>query len=134
METIEAQQFYGIDAAEWLRRWDNGDIVWSVEMGGLGPGYEQCIQITAAEALRFLINSSPDKADLEDEAKWRLFREKIDQNLLTNEVVKRLGLSGAQAGAAVNIAVRFYIDQPYIALQDKRIKDRLIQVQNKFPG
>ena len=30
-----------VDAAEQLRRWDAGDSIWTVEMGGLGPGYEQ---------------------------------------------------------------------------------------------
>jgi len=39
---------YGADAADWLKRWDDGGTCWSIEMGGFGPGYEQCIHITAA--------------------------------------------------------------------------------------
>src|SRR3990172_3354015 len=45
-------ELYGADAADWLKRWDEGRGVWSIEMGGLGPGYEQCIHITCAEILR----------------------------------------------------------------------------------
>ena len=55
MTQQEADKFYGKDAVEWLRRWDAGEGVWSIEMGGIGPGYEQCIQITAAEILRYMI-------------------------------------------------------------------------------
>src|SRR5271166_5092790 len=40
------------DAKEQLRRWDNGDSIWSIEMGGFGPGYEQALQICAIEIVR----------------------------------------------------------------------------------
>ncbi len=49
------EQMFGIDATEWLRRWDAGETVWTVSLGGLGPEYEQCIQITGAEILRWLL-------------------------------------------------------------------------------
>lgn len=34
---------YGKDAQEWLSRWDEGRSVWSISMGGFGPGYEQAL-------------------------------------------------------------------------------------------
>ena len=54
---------YGKDAAEWLERWDAGKPVWSVSMGGIGPGYEQALQIAAAETVRRLITTQPDISD-----------------------------------------------------------------------
>ena len=37
---------------ELLSQWDRGEAVWSVSMGGLGPGYDQAIQILVMEILR----------------------------------------------------------------------------------
>ena len=37
------EQRFGKDAAALLEKWDNGDVTHSIEMGGLGPGYEQAI-------------------------------------------------------------------------------------------
>jgi hypothetical protein len=51
---------YGADVTDWLRRWDEGKTCWSIEMGGLGPGYEQCIHITMAEILRFMLEKKYD--------------------------------------------------------------------------
>lgn len=39
-------------AAEALAAWDEGKIVTTVELGGLGPGYEQAIQVCAFEMIR----------------------------------------------------------------------------------
>lgn len=123
-------QMYGADAADWLSRWDAGKGVWSIEMGGLGPGYEQCIHITAAEILRWLLEHKPD---LDDEAAWRDTRETISDDVCNNEPVKAIGLSGAQWGAAVNLALQFYRRGPRGVMTDERVKDRRIQVSRNFP-
>lgn len=47
---------YATDAGEQLRRWDSGDPIWTIEMGGMGPGYEQAIQVLAIEIVRDEIN------------------------------------------------------------------------------
>lgn len=39
-------------ARELVSQWDSGETIWSIEMGGLGPGYEQAIQILAVEITR----------------------------------------------------------------------------------
>lgn len=124
-------QMYGADATDWLRRWDAGDTVWSIEMGGLGPGYEQCIHITAAEVLRWLLANTPN---LDDEDTWPATRETIDRDVCAIEAVKQLGLSGAQWGAALSVAVQLYRRGPREVLNDERVKDRYIQVSRLFPG
>lgn len=124
-------QLYGTDAAEWLRRWDAGETVWTIEMGGLGPGYEQCIHITAAEVLRWLLQHEPD---LDDDNTWGDTRDAISNAVCETETVKRLGLSGAQWGAAVSLACQLYRRGPRDVMADEQVKDRHIQVSRTFPG
>jgi hypothetical protein len=124
---------YGADAADWLARWDEGRSVWSIEMGGLGPGYEQCIHITAAEILRHLLERKYDAAKWEDKAQWQADRDEIEKYGFANKTVSALGLSGAQWGAAMNLAAMFYRHGPRAVMTDERVKDRHIQVQRTFP-
>jgi hypothetical protein len=125
---------YGKDAAEWLTRWDNGDTVWTIEMGGLGPGYEQCIHITCAEILRWFIDNACDASKWADAEGWKTDREKMTNALHEVPMIKALGLSGAQWGAALNLATRLYLDGPRKVITDERVKDRHIQVSKTFPG
>ena len=39
-------------AREQVERWDAGQSIWTLEMGGMGPGYEQAIQVLAIEITR----------------------------------------------------------------------------------
>src|SRR5918994_1215735 len=48
-----------------LAAWDAGVFVGSVEMGGIGPGYEQAIHVLVFELIRDL-----RAAPLPDEAAW----------------------------------------------------------------
>lgn len=126
-------EMYGADAADWLARWDAGRSVWSIEMGGIGPGYEQCIHITAAENLRWLLANKPDHAKWDDKDTWRVDRERMEKAGFANPVIEKLGLSGAQWGAAVSLATKLYMDGPRKIMNEPSIKDRHIQVQRTFP-
>lgn len=126
-------QLYGLDAQDWLNRWDKGDGVWSIEMGGIGPGYEQCIHITCAEILRWMLEHKPDASKWSEPESWKADREKIEQYGFKNEVIKALGLSGSQWGAALSLAAMFYNKGPRDVMNDDRVKDRHIQVQKHFP-
>lgn len=136
MTEDEAKEFYGADATEWLKRWDEGKIVHTIEMGGLGPGYEQCIHVTCAEIVRVMLDKKYDASKwlkaYDDLATWRTDREEIDKLVMTVPVVKDLGLSGAQWGAALNVATHLYMHGPAKMLSDDRVKDRHIQVQNNM--
>ena len=126
---------YGADAAEWLARWDAGRSVWSIEMGGIGPGYEQCIQIVAAEVLRWLLDNKLDAASRwNDQAAWDSERERISAYGLEQPLIKSLGLSGAQWGAGVSLATRIYMDGPRKVMTTPEIQDRKIQVSKNFPS
>ena len=124
---------FGADAADWLKRWDEGGSVWSIEMGGLGPGYEQCIQITAAEILRHLLERKYDVIAWDDKEAWELDRKEIEAAGFANARISALGISGAQWGAAMNLALHLYQRGPRAVLSDERVKDRHIQVCRTFP-
>lgn len=127
-------EMYGRDASDWLSRWDAGRSVWSIEMGGLGPGYEQCIHIACAEILRHMLEKKYDPAKWEDETEWKRVSQSIDDAVFTVPAVKALGLSGAQWDAAMNIAIQFYRRGPIAIMNDDRVKDRHIQVSRNFPS
>ena len=128
-------EMYGADAADWLARWDAGRSVWSIEMGGMGPGYEQCIHITAAEILRHLLAEKYDALAWDaDKANWERDRDVIQKYGFANETINALGLSGAQWGAAMQLATKLYMEGPRKIMADPAIKDRHIQVSKRFPG
>lgn len=135
MSEKEAWDLYGKDATEWLRRWDAGDNVWTIEMGGLGPGYEQCIQITMAEILRHMLDKKYDaSAWMIDGKYWERDVEKIREYGFANVVIKRLGLSGAQWGAALGLAAQMYRRGPADVMCDERVEsDRRIQTCQAMP-
>lgn len=127
------EQTYGKDAKEWLARWDEGRPVWTIEMGGLGPGYEQAIQVTVAEVLRHLIDNNYDHAKWKEKEVWEHDKEQIRNASFDNKVIMGLGLSGAQYGAAASLATSFYMRGPIEILSDEKIKDRHIMVSKNFP-
>lgn len=114
--------------ADVLATWDRGESIWSVEMGGLGPGYEQAIQILIVELLRdYSGKTLPDPESKEAES-WG------------DDTVRRIdaqvgGYSGAQVGAAKGVAFRILKNGYHQTLESMREhdSDRLIQVSNAWP-
>ena len=110
------------DAAEQLRRWDAGDSIWSIEVGGIGPGYEQAIQLLAIEIVRdelgkLLADKPPSK--------WG------------DRTVARVnaacgGFSGHQVGAAKSLAFQWLTIGP-AALLKEVASERRIQVSSYWP-
>lgn len=132
-DEYEEIERYGADAADWLRRWDAGKTVWSIEMGGLGPAYEQCIHIVAAEILRFFIAQKYDPKTMFDGDNARRVDDETSAMSHTNPIIKGLGISGAQWGGALNLAANIYRKGPRQVMRDTAVKDRHIQVQRYFP-
>lgn len=127
-------ELYGADAAEWLKRWDAGRTVWTIEMGGLGPGYEQCIHIIAAEMLRYWLDGKFDHSLWQDKDLWQTIRDDMDKVLFKNPVIVALGgPTGAQWGAARSIAASIYMRGPVAIMSDPQVKDRHIQVSKDWP-
>lgn len=102
-----------------LSEWDRGGRLWSVEMGGLGPSYEQCIQILAFEILREFRDATADT-----------------RNAARDRAVARLDdafhFSTAQVSAATNLA-NVIQKRGYRAALESVEPERLIQVTRDFP-
>lgn len=126
-------ELYGADAADWLARWDAGRPVWTIEMGGLGPGYEQAIQVTVAELLRTMLAGCYDHSQWSDKEAWQRDLEAIEKAAYENGIISQLGLSGAQFVAAMNVATHLFMHGPRKVMTDERVKDRHIQVSKNFP-
>lgn len=94
---------YPESCQEVLERWDKGEIVYSVEMGGLGPSYEMTIQVSVFELMRAFNCKPPEGTDDEIQAsmnqKLRDLNHKFD-----------FGHSGASAGASIWLAYKFMKD------------------------
>lgn len=120
---MSTKELYAADAAEHLRRWDAGEPVWTIDMGGLGPGYEQAIQILAVEIVRDGIGGQ-----LPDDASYREWGE---------EAIRRNskscgGFTGAQVGAAKNLAWNILKHGPAETLEQVGA-DRRILVSKSWP-
>jgi len=132
--TCTETELYGKDAAEWLQRWDLGWPVWSISMGGVGPGYEQVIQILTAEMVRFYLEHQVEMVGLKlEDGDWKRIAEMRDQWLFAKPEIKKVGCSGAQVGAAASLAYHIFINGPAAVMADKEVKDRHIQVKKDFP-
>lgn len=117
-------------AQEQLAAWDAGDTVWSIEMGGLGPGYEQAIQVLAIEIMRDNIGKP-----LPEQGTWSNWGDETVSRIdyrRPDGTYSMGGFSGAMVGAAKHIAYRFLKEGPATALANCPA-DRLIQVSRSFP-
>lgn len=125
---------------ERLDAWDRGDLVWTIEMGGLGPGYEQALQIAAFEIQRWMLANEEryrkivELPEIDRPAAWQTWNDDLDRAVFFNEHApcKNMGLSGAQVGAAKNISnvlMRRGID----AMNDEAVKTRRIMVSKRWP-
>ncbi len=111
-------------AADVVRMWDAGETVFTVEMGGLGPGYEQAIQVLVIELLRDnAALPSPGEVGTWGDATARKHSAALG------------GLSEAQVGAAKSLAYRILRDGYTLTLDSMRKNDssRVIQVSNRWP-
>lgn len=116
---------------EMLARWDRGESIWSVEMGGLGPGYEQAIQVLVVEIIRDNIDSL-----LPDDSAWRNWGDSTVTRIDKRDDDGKWsmgGFSGAQVGAAKNLAYHWLKEGPDAVNAMDAFKDRKIQVSNHWP-
>lgn len=107
---------------ELLKAFDNNEPVLTVEMGGLGPGYEQAIQLLVFEIMR-----ADPHLPKEDAGDWPNWAKRT-----INKMDKIYHFSGAQVGAAKDLAYKF-MKYGYQHTIDKAPKNRHILVTKHFP-
>lgn len=115
-------------AQEFVETWDRGDLVTTVELGGLGPGYEQAIQMLAVELVRDNLGKplpAPESAEADS---WG------DDTVRKHDEAAG-GFSGAQVGAAKGLAYRILHHGWGATLDSMREHDldRIITVSKHWP-
>lgn len=110
---------------EWLDNFDSGKKVKTVSMGGLGKGYEEAIQSLAVEIMRSLPEERPD----DDKKYEEIMRKARDGS--ADKLDKIFGFSGAQVGAATNIAAVYWKKGPdeAIKMMEKMDASRIFEIQ-----
>lgn len=114
-------------AADALAAWDKGEIVHTVEMGGLGPGYEQAIHVLVFELIRDC-GDAPLPAAGDKEA-WYSWGEATVSRI----DAQCRGFSGAQVGAAQNLAARA-LKIGWRAMLNEVPTDRRTMVSRAWPN
>jgi hypothetical protein len=121
------------DAAEQVRRWDTRKSIWTIEMGGMGPGYEQAIQVLAVEITRDNLGKPLPDPNSEASKEWGFATvERIDQKQADGSYSCG-GFSGAQVGAARWLAYQWLSIGPAALHADKLYDGRHIQALNYWP-
>jgi hypothetical protein len=105
-----------------VEKFKKGEIVWTIEMGGMGPGYEQCLQILTWE----MVSLALEHLNL-------VTRETFDA--LVEPVIKTLdkdlGFSGAMVGVAKQLAFHLVTDYQG-TMNDPEFKERHIMFDDKW--
>lgn len=125
-------QWESMTAEDALKAWDSGELVWTCSMGGMGPGYEQCIQVMGFEMLRAMLKSPPDDWSKMEGDPWKKYVDKIEADPIVKACVKTMRPSGAQFGAAMNLASVF-ARQGYGEGMKTVPDDRRMMVSKNFP-
>ena len=113
-------------AIDALNLWDNNTIgLWSIEMGGIGPSYEQCIQFSTFELIRAFKGIAPKSNDEIS------INKRLNEELLQIDKKFNIGHSCATAGAAKWLAYKFMKNGYRKTLQEAP-DNRLIQVDKKY--
>lgn len=107
---------------KYVESFDNGEKVRTVIMGGIVEGYEVAIQELAIEIMRTLM-LTPVPGDDKFSATVSMAETSASMNL-----DKKHGFSGAQVGAAKNLAAIFWRKTPSVALAEMESidNDRII--------
>ena len=120
------------EVTERVRAWDADESVWTLDMSGMGPGYEQAIQILAIETCRDALEGPLPSSESTDEEKaaW-------GEAAVTRSDEAAGGYSGAQVGAARWLAYRICAagwDELKARALAENDPGRVIQASRFFPS
>lgn len=117
------------EAIKLLEAWDRGEPISTVELGGLGPGYEQAIQVLAVEIVRDNIGQRLPVATDKDFGEDTLHR--LSEAERRGEA-EGMGFSGAQFGKARALAYA-WLTRGVTAVLKEVQTDRRILASRTWP-
>lgn len=127
------RETYGETFSDLLAKWDGGQSIWSIELGGIGPGYEQAIQVAAVEMAREGMDVPLEGPKEGHDAIWK----EVCNRALAKHNESLGGLSGAQFGAASWLSWKWvHGGGPAALIDDLKSRgegDRMILVSRSFP-
>lgn len=129
MPKIEAGSESPFNPETWqqaLSLWDEGSPVTTIEMGGIGPGYEQSIHIGVFELMRQTGKSLESGEVLEDLDGY------LHKNLMEVLSGWNLGLTGSQASAIQHLA-HAYVTKGYRSTIESFPTERRIIISTWWP-
>ena len=116
---------------KWIADYDNGNEMESVSMGGISEGYEAAIQDCAIETMRNLqMITLPEDKEAFGAA------VEVAADAAVELLDKTYGFSGAQVGAAKNMAAVFWRQTPEkgIAMMKEQDPKRIIKIRKAENG
>lgn len=116
---------------KWIADYDNGNTMESVSMGGISDGYEAVIQDCAIETMRNLqMITLPEDKEAFGAA------VEVAADAAVELLDKKHGFSGAQVGAAKNMAAVFWRQTPEkgIEMMKKQDPERIIKIRKADDG
>ena len=130
MSDKRSELLYPETAKEALDKFEKGEVITVVELGGLGPGYEQVIWIGIFRLIKKCHNEDVSKwVDRQSKkfkkVKGEKYLDVVDDKLI--ESCEDLCLSGAQAGVIKHTAFQLLM-YGWRSMLMKAPKDRLIQI------
>ena len=99
-----------MNTQEALAAWDRGEPIQTCQMGGISDGYEKAIHIMGMEMLRAMETRPFDweayeqADDAAQKLKWEAYYDLIDAQFNVKSAVDQVDPTGAQFGAAMNLA------------------------------
>ena len=121
----EIQELKGVTLSDIIERWNNGDEIILIKMGGMSDGYERAIHRMAFVILEYMHKNPFDAKNEGDDYIEQYFTE-IGKDEGISRAFAENGASGAQTRAAKNEAFMFYENGYYeglkLAPQERMIK------------
>jgi hypothetical protein len=115
---------WDITNEEVIDKWKKGESLFTVELGGLGPSYEQALQNFLFDLFAYLVDNKIPIKKLTTGKKY----SKIYYDICS-KVTDGRDLSGAMFDVAKGTAYQFY-RYGYKEMMNKAPNDRTIQIEN----
>lgn len=117
---------YPRTARDALRKWDKGEPVFSLDITGMGPSYEQCTQMLVFAAIRAMYSRNRPKH------RRGVYTDGVFDNT-AHRMNRWLGFSGTQVAFARHFVMHVF-KNGWAATLEARPMERIIQVCKDWPS